>query len=440
MAPQFTWIQYLAARNILAQRLADPNKLFWSDAELGLYLCEALRTWNALTEFWNADFDFDSTWASVWYNTGTLPASPRVRTVQDLDLYTIMQYHLLEPPTGGGAWTGTSQFALSDLQGALQRRRDEVIQVSNCNLSLVPPYNSVPNTFRVILTDNTLEGVRMRFIPDSSAVNYGPPVTLTREDRRAFDAFEPDHLQTSAVPSSWSLLAGPPLMFDVDTAPNFPGTFELIALLSGQTFSPPTGTLLNVPDDWSWVCKWGALSDLLSRESEATDRLRAQFCLQRYIDGLKAMSVSNWILSAEINGVPVDTPSVTEMDAFSPEWQENETWPAVVVAGMDYIAPCPVNRSGQITGVEITVVGNAPVPAQDTDFVQVSRDVFDAILSYAQVLATFKMGGSEFIDSLQLLAEFAKAAEEQNQRIANMALFSDVLKSQGKRQDRIQNQ
>jgi hypothetical protein len=439
LAPQFTWIQYLAARNILAQRLADPNKLFWSDAELGLYIIESLRTFNALTEFWNADFDFNANWASVWYNTGTMTGSPRQRSVTDSDLYTMMQYHLLEAPTGGGTWTGTSQFSLADLQGALQRRRDEVIQVSGCNLSLVPPYNSTPNTFQIILSDNTLEAVRMRFIPDSSAINYGPPVTLTREDRRAFDAFEPDHLQTDAVPSSWSIVTGPPLQFDVDTAPNFPGTYELIALLSGQIFSPPTRTLLNVPDDWSWVCKWGALSDLLSRESEATDRPRAAFCLQRYLDGLKAMRASNWILAAEINGAPVDTPSVGEMDAFSPEWQENETWPSVVVAGIDYVAPCPVNKSGQISGVEVTVVGNAPIPSLDTDYLQVARDTFDAILSYAQVLATFKMGGSDFTESLQLLAEFANAVELQNSRIAGMALFSDVLRSQGKRQDRWQD-
>lgn len=434
MAPQFTWIQFLAARNILAQRLADPNKTFWTDDELKLYLWEALRTWNALTETWNEEFVFTANSAGVWYNIGTLPGSPRQRTVLDTDLYTIMEYHLLEPPTGG-VWTGTSQFSIADLQGALQRRRDEVIQVSACNLSLVPPYASVPNTFGIILTDNTLQPWRARFLPDSSTTNYGPPVTLTREDRRAWDAFEPDHLQTDGLPGSWTVGNGPPLSLDVDVAPNVPGTYELISLLSGPTFAPPAGTLLGVPDDWSWVCKWGALSDLLSRESEATDRPRAAFCLQRYMSGLAAMKASNWLILAEINGVPVDTPSLSEMDQYSPEWQENETWPTLVVAGIDYVAPVPVSRNAQILSVELAVTGNAPLPILDNDFVQVSRDVFDSILNYAQVLAAFKQGGQEFEDTLQLLEEFAIAAEQTNKRIANMGLFSDVLKAQGKRQD-----
>lgn len=438
MAPQYTWIQYSQARSILAQRLADPGNAFWTDAECGLYLIEALRTWNALTEFWNDDFQFQANWASVWYDIGKLTGSPRLRTLQDTDLYTIMQYHLLEPPTGN-TWTGTSQFSITDLQGALQRRRDEVIQFSACNLSHVAPYASTPNTFRVILNDSTLQPWRVRFIPDSTPVNFGPPVTLTREDRQAFDEFEPDHLQTDAIPSSWGVISGPPLTLNVDTAPNVAGQYDMIALLSGVAFNPSVGsTLLNVPDDWAWVCKWGALSDLLSRESEATDRVRAQFCLQRYQDGLNAMRASNWLLNAEINGVPVDTISLAEMDAFSPEWQENETWPYVVVAGMDYIAACPVNQTNSQSGVELTVVGNAPVPVLDSDYVQVSRDVFDAILGYAQVLATFKMGGAEFTDSLQLMQEFALMVQKQNQHTQAMGLFADVLKSQGQRQDRTQ--
>jgi len=123
------------------------------------------------------------------------------------------------------------------------------------------------------------------------------------------------------------------------------------------------------------------------------------------------------------------------MDQYSPEWQENETWPTLVVAGIDYVAPVPVSRNAQILSVELAVTGNAPLPILDSDFVQVSRDVFDSILNYAQVLAAFKQGGQEFEDTLQLLEEFAIAAEQTNKRIANMGLFSDVLKAQGKRQD-----
>jgi hypothetical protein len=425
--PQFSWLNLSQALAALAARLADPTNVFWTLAELLIYLQESLRTWNALTETWNADFAFAATSAQTWYDLSLLPGSPRLRTLTDSYLYTSMQYSLLEPPTGGGAWTGTSQFSLADLQYALQRRRDEVLQFVGCNLAQLPTLPSTPNVRRTYFADSTLEPRRTRFLYDSSAV------TLSREDTLAFDAFETQHLQTPMLPSAWSVVTGPPLAFDVDTAPNVPGEYDVIALQAGLTFNPPAQTLLSLPDDWSWLPKWGALADLLSRDSEATDRPRADYCLKRYMDGLKIMKASNWLVSATLNGVPVDTPSLREMDAFLPEWEiTSGAWPSLVQAGIDLCAPCPVAPN---TGVSVICVGNTPIPTLNSDYVQVSRDVFDLILDYAQVLASFKMGGAEFLSTQNLEKNFFMGAAETNQRILKLGLFVDTIHQEGKRQD-----
>lgn len=220
---------------------------------------------------------------------------------------------------------------------------------------------------------------------------------------------------------------------DVDTPPNVAGEYDVISLQAGAVFAPPAATLLGVPDDWSWVCKWGALADLLGRESEATDRLRADYCLKRYQTGLKAMAASNWLLSATINGQPVDTPALKEMDAFSPEWEENASaWSSLIQAGMDFVAPCPVGSS---LGIGLVLVGNAPVPVLDTDYVQVSRDQFDVILDYAQTLASFKMGGAEFAATKDLENNFMAAAVQTNKRLANLGLYRDVAGQVGQKQN-----
>jgi hypothetical protein len=432
--PTFQWITYLQTRQALAARLADPNNQFWTDQENGLYIIEALRTWNALTEIWNAQFAFTATNAGTWYNLSTMANSPRLRTVTDVNLYTMMEYHLLEPPTGA-TWTGTSQFSIGDLSGALQRRRDEMIQESGCNIQLIPNLPSTPNSRRTVFSDSTLEPRRARFIPDST---YGNPVTLTREDTLAWDYFEPNRLQTSQFPQAWSVITGPPLAMDVDTAPNAPGYYEVISLQAGPQFNPPNeppgATLLGVPDDWSWLAKWGALADLLGRESEATDRQRAQYCIGRYMQGLEIMKASNWLVGATLNGIPVDTPSLRELDGFSPEWQNNASaWPAVVSAGMDFVGVCPIPVT--ISGVTVNVVGNAPIPILDGDYVQVSRDVLDVILDYAQVLAAFKQGGADFASTKGLEMNFFNFALAQNKRLSKMGLFSDMVHSEGKRQD-----
>ena len=424
---QYQWITYADAKTALAQRLADPARVFWTDAEIGLYLREALRTWNSLTEFWVADYAFTPD-LNHWYNLAVLPGSPRVRTVTDVELYTVMQYQLLEPPTGG-TWTGTSQFTIADLSGALQRRRDEMIQVSGCNIAQLGPLPSLPNTRRTTFPDSTLEPRRARFMPDS-----GLPNTMTREDGYAWNQFEADHIQTPRIPQAWGVISGPPLAMDVDTGPNVAGRYDVLALMAGKPFNPPTSTLMGVPDDWTWIAKWGALSDLLARESEATDRQRAAYCLRRYQDGLKIMKASNWLLSGTINGIPVDTPSVDEMDAYATEWESTANpWPSIVTAGMDFLAPCPLGSPPR--GVSLVLVGNAPVPSADADFVQVSQDVFDAVLDYAQWLANFKMGGEDWQGSQDLERNFFTVALQTNTRLSKMGLFSDMLHLEGKRQD-----
>jgi hypothetical protein len=221
---------------------------------------------------------------------------------------------------------------------------------------------------------------------------------------------------------------------DVDTGPNVAGRYDVLALMAGIPFSPPTSTLLGVPDDWSWVAKWLALSDLLGRDSEATDRARADYCLKRGMDGLEVMKRSNWLLTATINGIPVDTPSVREQDGFSPEWQnDTQAWQSVVTAGMDFLAPCPVGGSPR--GVSLVLVGNAPIPVADADLVQISKDAFDVILDYSQVLASFKQGGTEFSETKDLEKNFFQFAMETNKRLAAMGLFRDMLGLEGRRQD-----
>src|SRR5437870_9311421 len=105
-----------------------------------------------------------------------------------------------------------------------------MIQVSGCNIKQLPLLPTTPNTRRVYFDDSTLEPRRNRFIPDST---FGDPVTLSREDTVAFDAFASQHLQQWIFPAAWSVITGPPLAMDVDTAPNVPGQYDVLALRSG---------------------------------------------------------------------------------------------------------------------------------------------------------------------------------------------------------------
>lgn len=483
----FAWLTKTAAIEALQARLNSST--FWSSAECWVLLTESLRHWNGLTETWNSDLAIPSA-TGAWINTGTLAGSPRLRSVTDQYLYGQMCYMLLEPQLSAGAWAGTRQFTLQNLQYNLQKRTQEVIQATACNLAQLSPVNATPGVRRYSLSDTVLEQRRTRFLAvaanttgtassgssvvavastagiaygqviagagiqagtfatgisglnvsislpttaplSSTALQFSQPVTMTREDTLSFQSFNPGYEAQYGWPQSWSVASEPPLAFDTDLLPNTPGTFDILALNAAPTFAPPAASLLGIPDDWSMVPMYGALADVLNMEAEATDRARANYCLERYTQMLEMMKQSNWLLRTLVNGATSDPVALAEMDGYGKNWQCS-TWniPCLVEAGIDLIAPTPGNQS-----VLLTLLGNAPLLDSTSTYVQVSRDDWSAVLGYAEHLGCFKEGGQEFQATVPLLKDFYRAAAARNKRWANLGIYVEALHRQGEKQE-----
>lgn len=430
----YGWLTFAAGRQQLARRLADPSNVFWLDAELGTYIVEALRVWNALTFTWKQAFAcrIAAAQSPTWYSLGTMDGSPRSRTLSDGALYTAIQYHLLEPAFGG-VWSGTSQFSMPDVSLALQRCRDELIQLVNCNAGIVAGIGSTPGTRTVTMPDTVLDVMRARWMPKDDI-----PSALVRTDTTALGYYQPDYLQTpNAQPTQYNIATVSPLQMQVDIPPAVPGTYEVTASLAGTPFAPPASTPLAVPDDLAWMLKWGALGDLLSRDSEATDLLRAQWCKQRYADALKVAEMQPWIMQASINEVPAYIVSMAEMDRYAPGWDTSAAdYTSIVIGGMDFFTVVPDSRAD--LSLNLTVLGNAPVPVNDFDPIQCGRDEWDALLDYAQFLAAWKQGGAEFQGALPLEQRFYAAAKAKNAHLEKLGLFVNLFEQEGQRQDREQ--
>lgn len=488
----YSWLTLSESIAQLSARLADPSNIFWTSAECQLYIFRALQQYNVLTNCWKTDFTYNPT--ELWNSLGTLAGSPRLRTATDSQSYTLIQLMLLEPPTGVGTWTGTTQFALSDLVNALQTRRNEMLQISSCNDVLSQNIPLTPNTRRTYLPDTTLDVPRVRYLalqasptatgsvgnsfitvsdstniaagqtvagtgiaswatvssisgstvnltlPNTGAVsgvmNFYSPTTLYRDDTVALEFFEsPLYQLPSGTPQTFQLSSEPPLSFDVDITPNQPGVYEAVTLQSGTTFAPPAATVLGIPNDFAWVLEYGALADLLGREPEATDNGRAAYCLKRYQDGLKLLVNTPWIMLGNVDGVACSVDSLEESDRYSVGWDLNPSnfGPVIVTAGMDFLA-APVGHS-----VGITCLGNAPLLDSTNTFLQVSRDGWEQVLNQSQSLASFKQAGAEWMASLELEKQFIMFCSAENSRLKSTGAFADIILQRGQSQERAQN-
>src|SRR5262245_32101142 len=130
--PQPTLTQAVAA---LSVRLQDPTMTRWVEAELIVYLREAIRWWNAMTALYRESAFFDFTIAQKWFELPTVLPTLRPYTVTNGELIADLQYSLLEPAAAFGTWTGTGQFDLATLTVAIQRRREQFLRETGAVLT-----------------------------------------------------------------------------------------------------------------------------------------------------------------------------------------------------------------------------------------------------------------------------------------------------------------
>jgi hypothetical protein len=419
----------------LAARLYDPAEQFWSRAEKRLLVAEALRVFNALTGFWRGDFTFPLQQGVTYYDltdAANLPNTLRPLTLTDHDIYSRIQYHLLEPQ-GMNPWVGSLQFSAADLVSAVQRRRDEILSATGCYVvkSLLPAVAG-----RILLPENTLDVRRVAYLPLS--ITGQLPNAMFAEDTWSEQAFNLGWTtQPAGTPSTYFLSTQPPLSFDTDVAPAYGGNYEILAVLAGQPLvATLASSLSGIPDDYAWILKWGALADLLSREGHAKDPARAAYCDRMYRLGLSLLSSAPALLSLRLNNLPLPIDSIRNLDLYSTNWQgqAQATPQQVGVGGLNLMAFSPPPDAGPYS-VTATVVRNAPIPASDANFIQAGYDEIDVLLDYCVHVAMFKCGGAEHSATMPLLERFMQAAQQYNSKLNQSAEFRSFLKSLSQMQE-----
>jgi hypothetical protein len=182
--------------------------------------------------------------------------------------------------------------------------------------------------------------------------------------------------------------------------------------------------------------KWGTLADLLAQDGEATDANRAQYCEQRFQEALDFARQSAVVLQVQLNGVATEPVTLADLDVFMPGWQLTAGPPtAIAIAGMNLIALGPVPDAFGPYSATFDLVQNFPVPVLDNDWLQVSNDVIDVLLDYAQHLSLFKEGWASVNDSLYLYQRFQQHASVYNQQIMAASRFLPAIRSMSTKEE-----
>lgn len=408
MPGTYTTITLSAAIAEMGNRLYDPTHIRWSSAELTIYIQQAIRTFNALTNHFRDQASFSTTNKQAFYDLNDIVPSLRAQTYTVQQALTQLAYMLLEPPPTGNVWSGTAQYSLGDLVSALQQARDTFlletgIVISQHDVSVDPAVTSG----RIDLEQAIINVRRAQFVAAT-----GISTVLRRDDTYAFTAFNPSwQTSGSRQPTAYSVSTTPPLVLQVAKPTSTVGTLYLLTLDSGEAIDVlDTTQVLGVPDDWAWVVIFGALAQLLQRDGLAVDASRAAFCDSMWQDGLQRAKAAAVVLNATVNGTPRPLGSISDADYFSAGWQMESGSPKrVLTMGQNLVGLWPppgIPTGGGSYTVVLDVVRNAPVPTALTDYLQVGQEMINDLLDYAQFLALAKEGPGQMEGAQTLMTQF----------------------------------
>jgi hypothetical protein len=412
----------------LTLRLQDPNNVFWAQAELILYIQEALRTWNAMAAWYRDRMSFGTQSAMTWYDLSQQSGTLIPYTVTDTTLFEEIEYHLLEPPTA--TYSGSEMFTNADLVNALQKRRDQFLLETGSVITHSVQTGAQTNDGRVALADSVIDIRRIAYF--SSLDVY---TVLWRSSESEANSFQYGWWGASGPPGAYSVVEPAPVVVQIIPVPNLPGSLDLLTISTGAALNPSSGVVLGMPDDFSWVVKWGALADLLTRDGQASDPLRAQYCQRRWIEGVRLAKLSTTAITGAIDGNNVPINSVFDMDTAYPGWQNNAPAnPSILgLAGMNMLAVADPPNSA-VHSIQLDLLRNMPIPVALTDLIQVGREELDVITDYSEHLAAFKMGGAEFQATLPAYERMVALARKQNERWRAFSRFPEDEHDRGRRQ------
>lgn len=409
----YAYITRAQLRAALQDRLGDQNGVYWTSTELNLYLDEALQTWGMLTGYWRDTGSFVTTASTAFYDISTLTNTSAVALLSyattDTTLSSLIQYHLLEPAPGS-SWTGSEQFTLDDITNGLQYRRDAFLAETGMRITRATQAHGASIGFFDV-PDTTLTVKRVAWTSATASTTY----PLHYDDISGQRNYGSSFLTSQDIPLTFSSSSARPLRYIIAPPPNENGTLDILSVLSGATVTAG-GISMGIPDDMTWVVKWGALADILGKEGPGQDLTRSYFCERRYRLGVELAKVAPIVINAEINGVALSPESLQSLDTYSMNWQSETDTPVFIASIKNYVAlaPCPDG----VYSVVLDVVRKAPLPSGDVSNIQVGREYINNIVDYAEHLAAFKCGGEEFRHSFRAADSFFNAALAYNQRLA----------------------
>lgn len=399
-------LTWSALQTLAHQRVGTSS--FYTTTEMAVYLTEALRVWNLMTGHFRGTAAITTTANTIFYGTTLHTQDITQQKVMD-----DMQYHLLETPNSGAS-LDSDMWTVGEWVDYLNSRLALFVAETKLVLSRTTFSSVIDQTqydLGTSVSTDLLEVHRLAWL-DSSGVSHA----LREGSVYDYDLSLPTWTTAGASqePEVYVRLGRPQLKVEILPAPSAAGTFDVLyTKRPAQLPQTPDTTVVGIPNDFVPFVKWGALSDLLSKEGQANDPLRAQYAEARFQEGIllaRDLLRNHMHLRAEFAGNPLDKETIFSLDYGADGWQDDSSTPVDwFPVGATQLGLHPAHLAGSGT-IDVDGLISATIPSSGGAFPDIPHSDIPRILDYVHHLATFKNGGQEFQNALGLFQNFQSFA------------------------------
>lgn len=236
------------------------------------------------TRFTSVGFDLEPTidCKNILSYTNASGGPAQTVVIVDRDILIEIQLATVEDPVDGGKSFTSGLWTVSEVIDYMNQRQAEFLKLTAILLDRLR-LRTIPQVQRHELPLNWIATQRVVFVS---------PDGRRRVLHRA-DPFELDHgrddWQHTSDPRPKVYADGDTPLGIMETAPQHSdnGTLELLYVSMGELLSN-TGIPFKVPIDFVPTIKWGVLADMLGKVGRAHDQKRAEYCEQRFQEGVEA--------------------------------------------------------------------------------------------------------------------------------------------------------
>lgn len=415
MPGTYTHTTFGEAKDRLASLLGDPTKTFYQDAELGQYIIEALRWWGLSAMYFRESATVETVSGQAFYDLteDVLDATQtdllQSLTVTDRDVISDLLYNLMEDQitNWAGGWVGSEQFSLEEISDLLSKSRDQLLKLTGV-VGRRQEYILAGGQQRVFLDDDLIKILRAEVDEDGS----DGPLLMWAGDSQQIQSTTNGGLPVVGRPRSYLTNYTPTLALDVYPPAQTQSTLGLHVVESDAVLDPTVAaTPLGLPDDACWIAKYRTMDDLLGGDGLGRAPQISEYAASRWEQGVDALSQYQSIVWSTVGGKRMTVSSLAELDVHRPRWQQTSGTPrSLHLLNWNVFAVYPVPDG--VYRLELEIVRKAPIPTSDDDFIQVGREQMDAIWDYASHIAMIKCQGTEFDQSMDLLASAQASADD----------------------------